>query len=195
MSLLLTGESCKKSDSKAAETLEDASENRIWAPDAERGEERVKSDKEDLFPLNMHKGGRYKSLEQIRLQALSIISHRNKEEPEALSMITGQYWMPEFVFDGQKMSGQDQFKGYWLSFEEDFTYSYGVNEKKLGKGRYHFRLDDKSLYMVDDDVSLEPKVWTANHNGRAIALIGTQEYNINNGMQVKMIASNQKPAI
>ncbi len=145
------------------------------------------------FPLNMQKGGEYKSLDQIRVQARTIIDHRVSQEEKALAMLTYGYWWPEFVFNGSTMSSQDQYAGYWLKFNDDFTYNYGLYTKTLGKGKYHFRLDDNSLYMLDDQVAVEPKVWTANHNGEVIALVGSHEYGINNGMQIKMVGLEQKP--
>lgn len=147
------------------------------------------------FPMSIQKGGKFASLDQIRVEALGIIEHRKKTEPEALSMLTFGYWNPEFVYNSGQISPTDQYAGYWIKFEDDFTYSYGQYKKNFGKGKYHFRLDDKSLYMLDDNIEHEPKVWTVNHNGEVIALVGTHEYGVNNGMQMKMVALTEKPTM
>ena len=148
---------------------------------------------EKVFPMSIQKGGTYRSLDQIRVQALSIIQHRIKEEPESLSMLTYVFWTPEFVYNQQNISKTDEYSGYWIKYEDDFTYSYGLGGKTYGKGRYHFRLDDKKLYMLDDNVELEPKVWQINHNADVIALVGLHEYGVNNGMQMKLIGLANKP--
>lgn len=144
-------------------------------------------------PLNIHKGGNYASLEQIRVQALNIINHRVKTEPEPLAMLTYAYWTPEFVYNGKSISNSGEYVGYWIKFDDDFTYKYGQDSKLLGKGRYHFRLDDKNLHMLDNDVESEPKVWMVNHAADVLALVGTHEYQVNNGMQIKMVALEKNP--
>jgi len=151
----------------------------------------VKADK--VFPISIQKGGTYKSLEQIRVQAMTLISDRAKNEPEAFSIITSGYWHPEAVVNGREIHGTGSYEGYWIKFEDDLTYSYGVYGDLLGTGQYHFRLEDETLYMLDSDVEQEPKVWSAKANGRAIALAGLHEYNVNNGIQMKLDRLETKP--
>lgn len=149
---------------------------------------------EDLiFPLNIQKGGTFTSLEQIRAQARTIIDHRIEQEPEALAMLTSTHWWPEYVFNAGSISKEGHYDGYWLRFDEDFKYQYGQYQHLFGEGKYHFNLDSKSLIMLDSDVDSEPKVWTANYNGQAIALVGTHEYGVNNGMQIKLVSIDEQP--
>lgn len=148
-----------------------------------------------VFPMSIQKGGTYKSVDQIRVQAMGIINHRVKAEPKALSMLTYAYWNPEFVYNAGSISGVGDYEGYWIKFEDDFRYKYGINDKVTGGGRYHFRLEDKSLYMLDDNVEYEPKVWTVNYNGSVMAIVGTHEYKVNNGMQIKLVEMDNKPVI
>jgi len=152
----------------------------------------VKTDK--VFPTSIQKGGTYRSLEQIRVQAMTIISDRAKKEPEALSIITSGYWHPEAVINGRDVHSQGYYEGYWIKFEDDHTYRYGVYGDLLGPGQYHFRLEDESLYMLDSDVEQEPKVWSAKANGRAIALAGRHDYKVNNGIHMKLIHLDQQPS-
>ncbi len=146
-----------------------------------------------IFPLNIQKGGSYQSVDQIRAQALTIIDHRIQTDGEPMAMLTFAYWWPEFVFDGSQMSDIGQYDGYWLKFNEDFTYRYGRDDRIFGNGKYHFTLDSNALIMLDTDIESEPKVWTANYNGRAMALVGTHEYGVNNGMQIKLVALDEEP--
>ncbi len=148
-----------------------------------------------VFPLSIQKGGSYRSVDQIRIQALGIINHRIKEQPKALAMLTHTSWQPEFVYNDRAMSGVDEYAEYWIKFGDDFRYKYGVGQKITGGGKYHFRLEDKSLYMLNDNVEHEPKVWRVNYNGSVLAMAGTNEYKVNNGMQIKMIEIENKPEI
>jgi len=148
-------------------------------------------DGDKVFPISIQKGGSFRSLEQIRVQALTIINDR--EEPEAFSIITAGYWHPEAVVNGRDIRGQGYYEGYWIKFEDDFSYRYGVYGDLLGSGKYHFRLEEESLIMLDNDFEQEPKVWSAKANGRAIALAGRHDYQVNNGIQMKLIYLDNQP--
>lgn len=147
-----------------------------------------------VIPINIQKGGEYESLQQIRSQASALIDYRIEQEGDPYSMITYGYWYPEFVWNRGSMSKVDEYLGHWIKFEEDFSYSYGYYDKKAGSGRYHFRLDDKAMIMVDDNDEMEPKFWIANHNGEAMALVGQHDLGINNGMQIKMLPLDNRPS-
>lgn len=147
-----------------------------------------------VFPTNIQKGGEFKSVQEIRNQANAMIDFRIDKNPEPLSMITHGYWSPEFVYNKGRMSGEGEYAGFWIDFEENFTYKYGYYDQVQGKGRYHLRLDDNALLMLDDDESMEPKMWTANNNGDAMALIGRHDFGVNNGMQMKMIPLDLQPS-
>ncbi len=149
----------------------------------------------EVFPMNIQKGGAIKSVDQIRVQAMGIINHRNQEEPKALAMLTYAFWNPEFVYNAGSISKVGDYDGYWIKFDDNFRYRCGINDKVTGGGRYHFRLEDKSLYMLDDNVEYEPKVWTVNYNGTVMAIVGTHEYGVNNGMQIKLVEMDDKPVI
>jgi hypothetical protein len=153
-----------------------------------------KSQTDLVIPINIQKGGDYTSVQEIRNQTKALIDSRIKQNPEAFSMITYGYWLPEFVFNEGKMSKENQYAGYWIDFNEDFSYEYGLYSKTLGKGKYHFRLDDIVLLMLDDNTDLEPKVWGANNNGDVMVLVGKHDFGINNGMQIKMQPSDTKPS-
>ena len=168
--------SCQKSDSPTQQSLS-----------AE-----VTSDDRKSFPMNIEKGGSYKAVDQIRVMARGIIETRKKDHPEPMSILTYAYWNPEIVFNSG-FSKPGDYEGYWIKFNEDFTYSYGVNLIEQGKGRYHYSLDDAELVMLDDDVLLEPKVWNVNSNGVVMTFQGRHDFGVNNGMQMKMVPHDQQP--
>lgn len=146
-----------------------------------------------ILPLNIQKGGQFESVAAIRAQANAVIDSRIKNLPDPLAMITYGYWYPEFVFNSGNMSDEFEYLGFWVKFDENFEYTYGYYDNVLGGGRYHFRLQDYALIMLDHDESLEPKVWTAQNNGEAMALVGTHEFGVNNGMQIKMLPLDLRP--
>ena len=73
-------------------------------------------------------------LDQIRVQARAIIEHRISQEENALAMLVEGFWWPEFVFNSGSMSKPDDYAGYWLKFNDDFTYNYGLYDRTFGKG-------------------------------------------------------------
>jgi hypothetical protein len=153
----------------------------------------VKSKQGSEFPINIPVGGTFQDLDILRKQVRALIDYRIKQNPDPLAFITYAYWYPEFVASGGKVSAEHKYLGYWLKFNDDFTYTYGKYDEIHGSGHYHFRLDDDNMLMVDDDPSIEPKIWQANHNGEAIALVGQHDYGMNNGIQMKMIPLDARP--
>ena len=147
-----------------------------------------------VFPLEIQKGGSFNSLQEIRVQARAMIDSRIEKQPEALAMITYDYFLPEFVFNGKEMSKHDEYLGYWIKFEDDFTYQYGYYDALAGTGIYHFRMDDEAILLLNDDETLEPKSWTLRTNGTAFALVGRHDFAVNNGMQIKLLTQSGKPA-
>ena len=145
-----------------------------------------------VAPLNIPQGGNYPSVSTIREQAGSILESRIAEEGESLAILTSSYWYPEFVFN-KTMSEVDEYLGHWIKFDDDFSYSYGVFGQTMGNGRYHVRLSDYAMVMMDNVEDHEPKFWKVQHNGSAMALVGSHELGINNGMQVKMLSIDEQP--
>ena len=158
------------------------------------GSDNIPTSEDKIFPLTIQKGGNTMPLEQIRAQARTLIDHRIQTGTEALSMLTSGFWWPEYVFNKGSISAQGHYDGYWLDFKEDFSYEYGKYSTRYGGGKYHYSLDNSYLIMLDNDVALEPKVWQANYNGQAIALVGRHEYGINNGMQIKLVPLDVLPS-
>jgi hypothetical protein len=146
------------------------------------------------FPINIQKTAKYASIEEARRQAAALIDHRVDKEPKALAMVTSPYWVWGGFFDGQNMIHPDKLKGQWLKFHDDFTYTYGWFDDINGSGRYHYRLDDYSLIMLDDNEEFQPKEWQLQSNGIAIVLIGRHGFEVNNGMQMKLTPKDIQPS-
>lgn len=145
------------------------------------------------MPINKEKTGQYKSLDEIRGQAAALIQHRIGTHPNPMAMITSSYWTWAGFYNGEEMVHPDRLTGQWLKYEDDFTYSYGYFGDINGTGRYHYRIDDDSLIMLDDDETIQPKEWQLRSNGTAIVLEGRHGFNINNGMQMKLGPKDSQP--
>ena len=148
---------------------------------------------EFVNPLNIQKGGEFSSLGEIRAQAKALIDSRISNSAQPLSFLTHGYWVPEFVYNDRTMSKIDEYLGHWIDFQDSYDYTYGYFDDVLGTGRYHYRLDDNTLIMLDSNPEIEPKVWKAPYNGDIMAFVGTHEFGINNGMQIKMIPQDNLP--
>ncbi len=146
------------------------------------------------MPINIQKEGEYESVVQIRHQAAAILEHRTQNDPDPLAMVTAPYWIWGGFFDGKTMIHPKELTGQWLKFEDDFTYSYGWYDDVNGTGRYHYRLDDQSMIMLDDNEDLQPKEWQLQSNGVAIVLIGRHGFQVNNGMQMKLAPRDFRPS-
>ncbi len=148
---------------------------------------------ESQFPINIQKGGTFTSLGDIRKQAEAIINFRKDKEPKAMAFLTYAFWYPEVAFNNGEFTQVDQFQGYWLKLNDDFTYIFGYYDTAHGSGRYHFRLDDMAMVMLDDNPAFEPKSWKVQHNGEAMVLVGQHEMDVNNGMQIKFLPLDRRP--
>ena len=128
----------------------------------------------------------------LRSQALAILNHRIKEDPEIYAAVEAGYWEYEFVFDGKEMSRPGAKAGNWVNFKDDHTYDYGKYNIFQGKGKYHYHFGDAKLLMVDDVESVPPQEWDLKLSGNAMVMIGNQLYG-NSAYQIKLINSVEQP--
>ena len=148
---------------------------------------------EEWFPLSIQKGSEFDDPDLLRAQALSIIDYRIQNSEKALSMMTYGYWWPEFVFNKDKITQEGHYDGYWIKYEDDYSYTYGKYDVTWGGGKYHYDLDKKELRLLDNDSEQEPKVFQGNYNGEIMSYIGMHEFGVNNGLQIKMVPLDNKP--
>lgn len=120
----------------------------------------------------------------LRAQALSILNHRLKNNPESYAIIEAGIWEYQFVFDG-KMSERGAYEGVWIDFKPDFTYDYGKYNQVNGSGRYNYHFERGELLMIDNDNSMKPQEWTVKNAGDAMVLVGTPTYK-DNSIQMKL---------
>ena len=145
------------------------------------------------MPINFVKDAKYASLEEARRQAGALIQHRIGTHPNPMAMVTSPHWTWAGFYNGKEMVHPDRLTGQWLKFEDDFTYSYGYFNEVNGTGRYHYRIDDDALIILDDNEELQPKEWQLRSNGTAIVLEGRHGFKINNGMQMKLGPNDFRP--
>ena len=153
----------------------------------------VKAPDSLLNPINIQKGGDFGSLQTIRAQAKALIEYRINQEGNPLSLVTYGFWQPEYVFNDGGFSEEGQYNGYWIQFNDDFSYQYGYYDDTHGGGQYHMRFEDFQMVLLDDNDEIEPKIWDVMHNGEYMAWVGTHEFGIQNGMQIKMKPMDRKP--
>lgn len=151
------------------------------------------SDAAHSFPYNEVKGGYTESLESIRNQCLSMIQFRKESEAKPYSFLTTGYWHPEFIFNKGAISAEFAYAGYWVQYGDDFKYKYGIYEEVVGGGDYHYSLNREVMIMVDKVSDIEPKIWKVQYNGDHLVLVGTHEFGINNGMQIKNVPMEKIP--
>lgn len=125
----------------------------------------------------------------MRAQALSILNHRLKNNPESYAIVEADVWQYQFVFDGE-MSKPGEYDGVWIDFKPDFTYEYGKNATVNGSGRYNYHFERGELLMIDNDNSMKPQEWQCKNAGDAMVLIGTATYQ-DNSIQMKLVRVNE----
>ena len=119
-----------------------------------------------------------------RAQALSILNHRMKNNPESYAIIEADVWEYQFVFDGE-MSEKGEYAGIWIDFKPDFTYEYGKLTEVRGSGKYNYHFERSELLMVDNLPSAKPQEWSVKNAGDAMVLVGTALYG-DNSVQMKL---------
>jgi len=132
----------------------------------------------------MRKKSKSVDIPAYRKQAASILDYRAKQDSNSYAIIEADIWEYQFIFDGE-MSEPGAYKGVWVDFKADGTYSYGQYDELQGSGRYNYHFERGELLMLDDNNALKPQEWTAKSAGDALVLIGTATYK-DNSVQMKL---------
>jgi len=127
-----------------------------------------------------------------RSQALAVLDHRIKNDPETYAIIEAGVLNYLFVFNGSKISKSEDYVGDWINFKDDFTYEYGNFDTVQGEGRYHYSMDKSQLVMVDNNEKLNPQEWDIKSGGDVIIMIGSKTYG-NNAFQIKLERQPDRP--
>ena len=174
------------------------------------------------FPFNTPKA-KEGSIEKLRLHVEKIIKARQANMKEELFDLTYYYINPQYFSNLNVMNTGEEFVRHWIKFENNYTYRYGIGPDVIGSGIYHYAPSSKRLMMLDDDVQVEPKMWslltnsefmnflghpllvvrdqTGNEfmmmenfaNDRLLEQAGTMVAEAHNGMQIKMILLENAP--
>ncbi len=99
------------------------------------------------------------------------------------SLIT-DYWHYDVVVKGT--GPVDDFKGYWLKFNEDQTYLQGLYDKELVKGKWNYNPDTERLTMLPDNKDGMPSEFTLMPKPKTIICVGTPDFR-NNDTQMKLV--------
>lgn len=186
--LLVMGISCKSdktsSTSAATEEVEDDGPVRIVRED---GSIQIKPNNNEI-DLMIHHNTTVASkaeVQKFRTSAQSILDKRIKEQPSIPAIIDVGTFFFEFIVKGSSMSEVGQLDNKYIDFTSDNTYTYGINKKVDGSGKYHYSYDGV-LLMIDDDTSRKPQEFQAKHGGDSMVLVGRNPYKDNN-MQIKFM--------
>ena len=118
-----------------------------------------------------------------------------KPDPEtrrAWSILTVDLWHYDFALSVTETPDKNIYEGYWIDFEDDFSYVKGYYDKIVAKGYYDYDNDSKILEIIPEEGDDEPSQWTVKTNGEVIILIGTSKFG-NNATQIKLVRERERP--
>lgn len=125
-------------------------------------------------------------LDNNRSHAYALIESRSQGE-DAYSMLVVGWWMYEAIFAGGERPKAVE-PGFYIKFEDDFSYSYGQNSEVHGGGKYHLTYNtdnDPKLIMVDDNPGKAPEEWSILTKEDVMILVGSNYFG-NNPKQMKL---------
>lgn len=115
-----------------------------------------------------------------------------RENRKAYAIITADLWHFNFALSVTDTPEDNIYEGYWLDFEDDFSYVKGYYDKVIAKGEYDYDNDSKILEMIPTEGDDEPNQWKIKTNGEVIILVGTSKYG-NNATQIKLVREKNPP--
>ncbi len=174
------------------------------------------------FPFNTPKA-KAGSLDKLREAVSNLITVRQKSMKEEVFDLTYYYITPQYISNNNVIDASGEFAKHWVKFENDYTFAYGIGPEPIGTGVYHYAPSQQRLIMLDDDALVEPKMWSIlansefmNFLGHPLLLIRDRQDNefllmnnfandqyinnigqmvaeAHNGMQIKMLLSENAP--
>jgi len=132
-------------------------------------------------------------IDNLRSHAHELIKKRSQEE-DAYSMMVVGWWVYEAIFAGGSAPKPVE-PGYWIKFEDDFSYNYGQYENVQGGGKYHFTMNEEEpkIIMVDDNPAKAPEEWKTMNKEDVMILVGSNYFG-NNPKQMKVVKEMSQPA-
>jgi len=134
-----------------------------------------------FFPVNVATSKGIGDLDVMRKCARELILHRQQTKREDLFDLTYYYILPFALNQNDRREAPKEYEGTWIKFQKDYTYSYGQYNSDIGTGIYHYSPSDQTLIMLDEDQSIQPKMWQ---------LLSNSEFYNFNGRPIKVVNEN-----
>ncbi len=145
-----------------------------------------------FHPVSIQKDLTSMELQDIRSNVKRQIEFRITNQPRDVQLISNDWWKIEGYYNaGEVISAVND--DFWMKVENDHTYKLGSQSTVSEIGICHYDDEKGSLLLLPNDESLQPKIWRVQLSGDQFVLFGTQEYGINNGMQIKFILLGRNP--
>lgn len=125
-----------------------------------------------VFPHNIEKLKFRPHLEEIRSVMKNLINLRAKGMKEDMRTLTYYHIQAQYVSNLNKIDASIKYDGQWLKFDDDYTFKYGIYDRVIGSGIFHYSESTERLMMLDDDPQIEPKMWTIKSNSDYINMMG-----------------------
>ena len=131
-----------------------------------------KNDEKLKFPFNVEKLTEGHPLDQLRSVVKNVIQKRQASVTTDLFDMTYYHIQPEYFSNLSNIDATLDFDGFWLKFENDYSYAYGIYDKLIGNGTYHYSSSEQLLIMLDSDIAIEPKIFTVLSNSEFMNFMG-----------------------
>ncbi len=132
------------------------------------------------------------NVDTLRLAAKKILDFRIKEENDPQSIMDVGVWKYDGIFSDGKFLQKEEVEGRWIDFDDNWTYAYGDATGIKGKGKYHFRLKDNIMIMLDDDSTKKPNEYEIKLVNDAMVMMGKMTYS-DGGYQSKLTKIKERP--
>lgn len=116
----------------------------------------------------------------------------NPETRRAWSILTVDLWHYNFALSVNETPDRNIYEGYWIDFEDDFSYRKGYYDQVVATGYYDYNNDTKILEIIPEEGDDEPSQWKIKTNGEVIIMIGTSKFG-NNATQIKLVRERELP--
>jgi hypothetical protein len=128
----------------------------------------------------------------VKRNMAKAIPRPNPEETRAWSILTVDMWHYKFAMSVTETPDDNIYEGYWIDFEDDFSYKKGFYDSVIAQGYYAYDNDTKVLEIIPEEGDDEPSQWNVKTNGEVIILIGTSKFG-NNATQIKLERDREFP--
>jgi len=142
------------------------------------------------FPFNLPKAKEGDDMDAVRSKFKDLILERQKNVSGDLFDITYYHVAPHGFANLRKRIGPKAFVGQWMKFEQDFTYTYGVYDKVIGSGIYHYTDQDFFLMLLDSDKQIEPRLFSLQSNSEFFNFIGRPIMFVDDGTGENLLLGN-----